>query len=105
MGAVNVTVRVDEDTKREFDKFCENVGMNITTALNLFIKATLRTRQLPFAITDAQVQEQQRETVLSRGKEALREAQVKSAINGMSDMTPDDINALIAECRQDNRKP
>lgn len=52
MGAVNVTVRVDEETKKEFDTFCENVGINITTAFNMFIKATLRTRELPFTVTD-----------------------------------------------------
>ena len=54
MSAVNVTVRVDEETKREFDTFCDNVGINVTTAFNMFIKNTLRTRQLPFVVTDKQ---------------------------------------------------
>jgi len=57
MAAVNVTVRVDENTKREFDTFCDNVGINITTAFNMFIKSTLRTRQLPFIVTDKQVKD------------------------------------------------
>lgn len=52
MSSVNVTIRVDADTKKEFDAFCDNVGLNMTTAVNLFIKNTLRTRQLPFVITD-----------------------------------------------------
>jgi len=52
MSSVNVTVRIDEETKREFDCFCNNVGINITTAFNMFIKATLRTRELPFSVTD-----------------------------------------------------
>ena len=52
MASVNVTVRVDEDVKREFDTFCDNVGINITTAVNMFIKNTIRTRELPFTVTD-----------------------------------------------------
>ena len=51
MSTVNVTVRVDEKTKQDFDTFCDNVGINVTTAFSMFIKNTLRTRQLPFIVT------------------------------------------------------
>ena len=52
MGAVNVTVRVDEDLKHEFDNFCNNVGINITTAFNMFMRSVIRTREIPFSLTD-----------------------------------------------------
>ena len=45
MPAVNVTIRVDQETKREFDAFCDNVGINITTAFHMYMKAVLRTRE------------------------------------------------------------
>jgi antitoxin component of RelBE/YafQ-DinJ toxin-antitoxin module len=35
MSAINVTVKVDEDVKREFDVFCNNVGMNIVIDTNV----------------------------------------------------------------------
>jgi len=66
MKAVNVTVRVDEETKREFDTFCDNVGINITTAFNMFIKATLRTRQLPFTVTDVEPKNNQEKHLTKR---------------------------------------
>ena len=97
MKSTNVTVRVDEETKRDFDNFCENVGINITTAFNMFIRATLRTRELPFAVTDIQT----RVAVLSKGKEAFKEAQFQSAINGTSNMTMGDIEAEIMAHRQE----
>ena len=53
MASTNVTVRLDEDIKKEFDLFCENVGITITTAFNMFVRATLRTRELPFVVTDS----------------------------------------------------
>jgi DNA-damage-inducible protein J len=99
MAGVNVTVRIDQDTKREFDIFCENVGINITTAFNMFIKATLRTRKLPFAITDIDVQKQAR---IAFG-EAFKSAQEQSVINGTNSLSLDDINSIVAECRREFR--
>ena len=105
MGAVNITVRVDEEIKRDFDAFCDNVGMNITTAVNLFIRAVLRSRELPFSITDSVVQKQ---TVATKEREALRNAfkaaQEQSVINGTDNMTMDEIDLIIAEVRQEKRR-
>jgi len=52
MASVNVTIRLDEEVKKQFETFCDNVGLNITAAINMFIKATLRERVIPFSITD-----------------------------------------------------
>ena len=104
MAAVNVTVRIDEETKREFDAFCDNVGMNITTAFNMFIRATLRTRELPFLITDVEPLKQSRASIIARGKQAFREAQEQAKTDGISDMTLDEINEIIADVRRERRQ-
>ena len=99
MEAVNVTIRMDKETKREFEKFCENVGINITTAFSMFVKATLRTRELPFAVTDVDSKSQARKTF----GEALKISQKQSVINGTENLSMDEINEVIAECRRDSR--
>ena len=43
MATVNLTIRVDEGTKKDFDSFCNNVGINATAAVNMFIKNVVRT--------------------------------------------------------------
>lgn len=48
--SLNLNVRVDANDKKHFEKFCTNVGMNVSTAINLFIKAVLREQKLPFEI-------------------------------------------------------
>ena len=45
------SVRMDAQVKREFDNFCNQVGMNTTTAFNLFTRAVLREKRLPFDVT------------------------------------------------------
>jgi DNA-damage-inducible protein J len=100
MGAVNVTVRVDEETKRDFDFFCDNVGINITTAFNMFIKATLRTRQLPFIVTDIETPNQARQEL----QKAFGASQKQSVINGTDKMTMKEIDAEIEDSRMEKRE-
>lgn len=50
METLNLNVRVDANDKKSFEKFCDNVGMNVSTAINMFIKTVLREQKLPFKI-------------------------------------------------------
>jgi len=51
MALATLTARVDEKDKANFDTFCSNVGLNTSTAINLFVKAVLRENRIPFEIT------------------------------------------------------
>jgi DNA-damage-inducible protein J len=42
---------MDEDIKKRFDLFCADAGMNATVAVNLFARAVLREKKIPFEIT------------------------------------------------------
>ena len=50
METITLNVRVDANDKKYFEQFCNDVGMNISTAINMFIKAVLREQKLPFEI-------------------------------------------------------
>ena len=51
MAQTNVNIRMDEQLKKDFDKFCENVGMTMTTAICVFAKKAVREQRIPFEIT------------------------------------------------------
>ena len=51
MGQTTFSVRMDSEVKKQFDEFCSQVGMNITVAFNMFARAVLREKRLPFDIT------------------------------------------------------
>ena len=53
MSQATITARVDAKDKAAFDAFCSNVGLNTSTAINLFVKAVLRERRIPFDITQS----------------------------------------------------
>ena len=50
MAQATLTARVDANDKIEFDAFCSNVGLNTSTAINIFVKAVLREKRIPFDI-------------------------------------------------------
>lgn len=51
MGQAILSVRMDEETKRAFADFCEQIGMSVSTAINVFARQTLRERRLPFTVS------------------------------------------------------
>lgn len=50
MAQTNLSVRIDESDKKSFEVFCNETGMNVSVAINMFIKAVLREQKLPFEI-------------------------------------------------------
>ena len=52
MAQTNVNIRMDEDLKKEFEGFCSDVGMTMTTAMCLFAKTVVRRHSIPFEITN-----------------------------------------------------
>lgn len=50
MSQAIITARVDSQDKTDFDAFCSNVGISASTAVNMFVKAVLREKRIPFEI-------------------------------------------------------
>jgi len=50
MAQSNLSVRIDEKDKKNFEVFCNETGMNVSVAINMFIKTVLREHKLPFEI-------------------------------------------------------
>ena len=50
MSQTVLSVRMDESVKRRFDAFCSNAGMNASVAVNLFVRAVIREKRIPFDI-------------------------------------------------------
>jgi len=91
---------MDRETKRDFEVFCDNVGINLTTAFNMFVKATLRARALPFAVCDTDSRKQARKEFI----ENIEAMQAQSVLNGTDTISMDEIDDIIKEARQENRR-
>lgn len=47
---VNLSIRIDKDVKKDADKLFNELGFSLSTAVNTFIKQSLRDRAIPFKI-------------------------------------------------------
>ena len=51
MSQSNICIRMDENLKKRFDYLCNEFGLTMSTAINMFIKAVVRENRIPFEIT------------------------------------------------------
>jgi DNA-damage-inducible protein J len=51
MASTNVNIRMDADLKRQFEAFCADMGMTMTTAFNVFARKAVREYRIPFEIS------------------------------------------------------
>lgn len=50
MANVNINIRMDNELKCQFEAFCADMGMTMTTAFNVFAKKAVREYRIPFEI-------------------------------------------------------
>jgi DNA-damage-inducible protein J len=49
---INVTIRLDREVKEQAEKMFNELGMNLSTAFNVFVRQALRQGKIPFEIYD-----------------------------------------------------
>lgn len=51
MAQATLTARIDPIDKKNFEAFCSTVGLTVSSAINLYVKAVLQKQKLPFEIS------------------------------------------------------
>ena len=98
MPQATISVRVDQSLKNSFDSLCEDFGISTTAAINIFMKAVVRERRIPFEIR-SESEAQKRQIAL----DAFASMRAAVAEAGIPEMTLDEINAEIKEVRNTRR--
>ncbi|MDR3264939.1 MAG: type II toxin-antitoxin system RelB/DinJ family antitoxin, partial [Synergistaceae bacterium] len=50
MGTTSITIRMDENLKKQAETLFEDMGLNMTTAFTIFTKTVVRQGKIPFEI-------------------------------------------------------
>lgn len=50
MAQTNINIRMEENLKQQFDHLCNELGLNMTTAITIFAKTMVRQQKIPFEI-------------------------------------------------------
>lgn len=50
MANTSINIRMDMDLKKQFEAFCADMGMTMTTAFNIFARKAVREYRIPFEV-------------------------------------------------------
>ena len=87
MAQATFSIRMDESLKRQFDALCADFGMTASTAFNIFAKAVVRERRIPFEIVAQEVSREGGEQAFMYAKKTARIGIAKNEFT-----VPDDID-------------
>ena len=93
MAQATFSVRMDEALKRQFDALCADFGMNATTAFNIFARAVVREKRIPFEIQASETMSR------SAGMQAFQALRAEAKKSGVQDLSLDEINEEIRLAR------
>ena len=96
MAQTSMTVRIDNQQKAIFDELCAQFGMSANTAINIFVKAVIRSKSIPFSI---QAKNEEEDEVTAKAKAAFQ-YMCDTARENNIDMSLDEINEEIKEVRR-----
>ncbi|MCM1268262.1 MAG: type II toxin-antitoxin system RelB/DinJ family antitoxin [Bacteroidales bacterium] len=99
MAQATFSVRMDETLKKQFDNLCQEFGMNTSTAINVFARAVVRQRKIPFEIASSEI------NITREGAmQAFMALRAEAQKNGIVDMSLDEINHEIDLARKESAK-
>ena len=93
-----VQFRVDDELKEKATKIYEDLGLDLSSALRMFMKKTVMVNGIPFQmyVSDDPFNKE-------RMEKAMDEMARISKENGNDKLTLDEINEIIAEVRREKR--
>lgn len=81
-NTTNLTIRLDSDLKKDCEALYAELGMSLSTAINVFLRQSLRKGGLPF---DARLDDQPNRTTIEAMLEAERIAK-DPTVKGYNDL-------------------
>jgi DNA-damage-inducible protein J len=72
----NLNIRTDKDVKEQAEQIFSELGLSMTTAVNMFLRTTIRERGIPFALK-LDVPSDTTAAAIEEGRRIARDSSVK----------------------------
>jgi len=95
----NVNFRMNRDVKKQFDNILSEIGLNPSTAFNMFARLVIREKGLPFPITVKNDEE-----IIDEAHQVLDDIRKEAKRHGTNELSMDEIDAEIALYRKEKRE-
>ena len=99
MATSLVQVRIDDDLKNQATAIYDALGIDLSTAVRMFLKRSVMVNGIPFSMTIPKHNGKAEKAIM-----ALRELSKEAELNGTSEMSLDEINEEIEAVRKNRRE-
>ncbi len=90
MAQTSVNIRMDAELKRQFEAFCADMGMSMTTAFCVFAKKAVREYRIPFEI-GAEIPNEETRRAIEDARKGIGLSRAFSSVEElMEDLNADD---------------
>ena len=88
MAQSTVNIRMDEEIKREFDRVCNELGINMSIAINILAKKMIREERIPFEVSVDPFYSKNNTEALKRSAKQIEEGKtVVRSLTELEEMT------------------
>ncbi len=84
MGTTNITIRMDEELKKQAEELFADLGLNMTTAIIAFTRQAVREQKIPFTISRNMPNDETKEAIQEVQK--LKQDHAKKVYNRFSEL-------------------
>lgn len=88
MATATFSIRMDNQLRNDFKKTCEDFGLSITSAINVFAKAVVLQKRIPFDIAT-------KEVVNDKAYKSFLDLKNEFQLKNAKNMSLKDINKII----------
>lgn len=85
MSTTNMTIRIDEDLKNQFEELVNDLGLNLTSAITAYAKQAVREQQIPFKLSKNVPNEETRKAI----EDARHGVGMSKSFNSVKDLMED----------------
>ena len=89
MAQTLINFRIEENTKKELEKICNELGITMSTAFNIFAKKVIREKRIPFDVSIDPFYSDSNQNALQESIKQLEEGKVVAKtmeeLKGMED--------------------
>ena len=98
MATSIVQFRIDDDLKNEATELFDRLGIDLSTAMRMFLKRSVSVNGIPFSMVLPK-----EDCSATKALGFMEELNKSASENGMDEMTLDDINSEISSYRKERK--
>lgn len=94
--ATVLQVRIDDDLKTQAGMVYDQLGLDLSSAVRMFLKKSVAVNGIPFDVRNG--------SSVARAESAVNNMRRTAESNDLSDMTLDEINEIISKARKERTR-